>query len=127
MSSDKEPAATPSTGSAPSLLNARLLVLAAAVMWSSGGFFAKFHAIDDWPGPLRAFWRAAFACVILLPLIRKPQWSWKLIPATLIFAAMNYTYLTAMAKGTAANHVGEWGIAVPSLEFERGANRIADG
>lgn len=104
MSSAEKPA-TPSNGSAPSLLAARLLVLAAAMMWSSSGFFAKFHAIDDWPGPLRAFWRAAFACVILLPLIRRPQWSWKLIPATLIFAAMNYTYLTAMAKGTAANAI----------------------
>jgi len=105
MSSAKEPAANLSAGSAPSLLTARLLVLAAAVMWSSSGFFAKFHAIDDWPGPLRAFWRAAFACVVLLPLIRRPQWSWRLIPATLTFAAMNYTYLTAMAKGTAANAI----------------------
>lgn len=100
----QKPAAAPATG-APSLLTARLLVLAAAVMWSSSGFFAKFHAIDDWPGPLRAFWRAAFACVILLPLIHQPRWSWKLIPATLIFAAMNFTYLTAMAKGTAANAI----------------------
>ena len=117
MSSAHQPAATSSVGSAPSLLTARLLVLAAAVMWSSGGFFAKFHAIDEWPGPLRAFWRAAFACVILLPLIRKPQWSWKLIPATLIFAAMNYTYLTAMAKGDrrqrhlAAKHGSDVGAA----------------
>ncbi len=105
MSSAHKLAASSFSGGAPSLLTARLLVLAAAVLWSSGGFFAKFHAIDDWPGPLRAFWRAAFACVILLPLIRRPQWSWKLIPATLIFAAMNYTYLTAMAKGTAANAI----------------------
>ena len=105
MSSAKEPAATPSTGGNPSLLAARLLVLTAAVMWSSGGFFAKFHAIADWPGPLLAFWRAAFACIILLPLIRKPRWSWKLIPATAIFAAMNFTYLTAMATGTAANAI----------------------
>ncbi|MFN0018681.1 MAG: DMT family transporter [Pirellulaceae bacterium] len=105
MPSANQPAASLSSGSAPSLLTARLLVLTAALLWSSGGFFAKFHAIDDWPGPLRAFWRAAFACVVLLPMIRRPQWSWKLIPATLIFAAMNYTYLTAMAKGTAANAI----------------------
>ena len=84
---------------------ARLLVLSAAVMWSSSGFFAKSHLIDDWPGPLRAFWRAAFACVVLLPLIRQPRWSWKLIPMTATFAAMNFTYLTAMAKGTAANAI----------------------
>jgi drug/metabolite transporter (DMT)-like permease len=37
--------------------------------------------------------------------VRRPQWSWKLIPATATFAAMNYTYLTAMAKGSAANAI----------------------
>ena len=99
------PQAPQSAPNAPSLLTARLLVLAAAVMWSSSGFFAKSHLIDDWPGPLRAFWRAAFACVVLVPLIRRPQWSWKLIPMTATFAAMNFTYLTAMEKGTAANAI----------------------
>lgn len=89
---------------APSLVTARLLVVAAAVMWSSSGFFAKFELVKDW-GPLLAFWRAAFACVILLPLIRQPRWSWKLIPMTATFAAMNYTYLSAMDKGTAANAI----------------------
>ena len=52
-----------------------------------------------------AFWRAAFACVVLLPLVRRPQWSWKLMPMTATFAPMNYTYLTAMAKGSAANAI----------------------
>ncbi len=90
---------------APSLLSARLLVLTAAMMWSSSGFFAKVAAINDYPGPLKAFWRAAFACVILVPLVRAPRWSWKLIPMTATFAAMNFTYLTSMSKGTAANAI----------------------
>jgi drug/metabolite transporter (DMT)-like permease len=93
------------TGQAPSLVSARLLVLAAAVMWSTGGLFAKAPAIADWPGPVLAFWRAAFACVVLFPLVRRPQWSWKLVPMAAVFAAMNYTYLTAMVKGSPANAI----------------------
>src|SRR5690606_30251730 len=46
-----------------------------------------------------------FACIVLWPLVRNPKWSWKLLPMTLLFAGMNYSYLTAMAKGTAANAI----------------------
>lgn len=87
------------------LAQARLLVLAAAVFWSTSGFFVKAPPLQGWPGPILAFWRAAFACVVLWPLVRRPQWSWKLVPAMATFAAMNYTFLTAMAKGSAANAI----------------------
>jgi DME family drug/metabolite transporter len=90
---------------APSVLAARLMVAMAAVMWSTSGFFAKAPHFADWPGPVLAFWRAAFACLVLWPLVRRPQWSWKLIPMAATFALMNYTYLTAMAKGSAANAI----------------------
>jgi drug/metabolite transporter (DMT)-like permease len=60
---------------------------------------------QGWPGPLLAFWRAAFACLVLFPLVRQPRWSWRLLPAVAAFALMNYTYLTAMAKGSAANAI----------------------
>ncbi len=90
---------------APSLLTARLFVLTAALMWSTGGFFVKAPYFDGWPGPTLAFWRAAFATVILLPLVRRPTWSWKLVPMTAVFALMNYTYLSAMAEGSAANAI----------------------
>jgi drug/metabolite transporter (DMT)-like permease len=92
-------------GEAPSLPAARLLVLTAAALWSTSGFFAKAPTFAGWPGPVLAFWRAAFACVVLLPLVRRTQWSWKLIPMTATFALMNYTYLTAMARGSAANAI----------------------
>jgi drug/metabolite transporter (DMT)-like permease len=90
---------------APSLWRARLLVLAAAVMWSTSGFFIKAPYFRGWPGPVLAFWRAVFACLVLWPLVRKPRWSWKLVPMTVLFAGMNYTYLTAMVKGSAANAI----------------------
>jgi drug/metabolite transporter (DMT)-like permease len=86
-------------------VQARLLALAASVMWSSSGFFAKAPYFTGWSGPLLAFWRAAFACMILLPLMRRPRWSWRLVPMTLFFAGMNFTYLTAMVTGSAANAI----------------------
>lgn len=104
-----EPAAG---GDVPGPLAARLLVVLSAVLWSTSGFFATYFKEGayvgpngPWPGPVLAFWRAAFACVVIVPMIRKPQWSWKLIPTTATFALMNYTYLTAMVKGSAANAI----------------------
>ena len=49
--------------------------------------------------------RAAFACLVLWPLVRTPRWDWRLIPMTLLFAAMNYSYLMAMTSGSAANAI----------------------
>lgn len=89
----------------PTLPEARLLVLAAALMWSTSGFFVKAPYFQGWPGPVLAFWRALFACLVLWPLVRSPRWTWKLVPMTAMFAAMNYTYLTAMVKGSAANAI----------------------
>jgi DME family drug/metabolite transporter len=89
----------------PSLLEARLLVLVAALMWSTSGFFVKAPYFQGWSGPVLAFWRALFACLVLWPLVRQPRWTWKLLPMTVIFAGMNYTYLTAMVKGSAANAI----------------------
>ena len=69
-------------------------------MWSTSGFFAKAPIFDDWPvearGILLAFWRTFFAALILIFLVRRVEWSWRLIPMTLVFAAMNWTYLSAM-------------------------------
>ena len=94
----------------------RVLVVIAALLWSTSGLFAKAPYFEGWPGPTLAFWRATFACVILVPLAlwhivagrrveKHPLWSWALLPMTLLFAVMNYTYLTSMAEGTAANAI----------------------
>lgn len=84
---------------------ARLLVVVSSLMWSTSGFFVKSPALAGWPGPVIAFWRAAFACVALWPMVRRPRWSWRLVPMAVFFVAMNYTYLTAMVGGTAANAI----------------------
>ena len=84
----------------------RALVVVAALMWSTSAFFAKAPIFNAWPlehrGALLTFWRAAFACTVLLVLVRRIQWSPKLIPTTLFFAAMNWTYINAMVYAEAS-------------------------
>ncbi len=78
-------------------------------MWSSSGLFAKATTFEVWPidsrGVLLAFWRAAFAGVLLLPGVRQPRWDWRLIPLCIAFLVMNITYLSAMTITTAANSI----------------------
>ncbi len=80
----------------------RLLVITAAVLWSSSGFFAKAPTFQDWPiesrGLLFAFWRALFAALVLVLFVRKIQWTWRLVPLTITFVLMNWTFLSAMVK-----------------------------
>ena len=99
----------PSHSDAPGILAGRLLVVAAALMWSTSGLFAKAPYFNVWPedvrGPLLAFWRAAFATLVLVPLVRRPRWTPMLVPMTVAFTVMNIAYLSALAKTTAANAI----------------------
>jgi drug/metabolite transporter (DMT)-like permease len=87
----------------------RLWVIAAALMWSSSGLFAKAPIFDAWPvetrGMILAFWRGFFAMLVLAPSVRRPRWSWFLVPMVICFTAMNLSYLTAMTRTTAANAI----------------------
>ena len=87
----------------------RLLIAAAAVLWSTSGFFAQAPIFDDWPlaqrGTLLAFWRALFASLALLPLVRRPRWRWGLAPMSLTFLAMNVAFVNALVLGSAANAI----------------------
>jgi len=88
---------------------ARLCVLAAVVLWSSSGFFAKSHFFDNWPiewrGAMFGFWRAVAATCVLLPAVRRVRFRPMLIPMVLSFAGMNITFLSAMVQTTAANAI----------------------
>ncbi len=94
-----------SNNNADSVARARMMIVIAALLWSTSGFFAKAPWFEGWPGYAMAFWRALFACVILLPMVRRPQWSVRLIPVTAIFVAMNYTYLTVMERYEASSAI----------------------
>ncbi len=100
---------SPSESPAPSKLAGRLSVVAAAILWSSSGLFAKWPIFDVWPASTRgvqlAFWRAFFAALVLLPTVRRPRWRIGLVPLAIAFTLMNVTYLTAMSRTTAANAI----------------------
>jgi drug/metabolite transporter (DMT)-like permease len=98
-----------------SLNQGRLFVLAAAILWSLGGFFSKVLTKPYWLGvhepkvePLQmAFFRVLFAGLFLLPLVRRNQVRLRLpmFGMALTFAAMNAMYVSALVLGTAANAI----------------------
>lgn len=94
------------SGQISSATAGRLMVLVAAILWSSSGFFAKAPIFDDWPAGgrsiLLAFWRAVFAVLVLSTMVRRPRLSWRMLPMVLCFVAMNYTFLEAMVRTEAS-------------------------
>lgn len=87
----------------------RLMILAAAVLWSSSGLFVKSPLFDDWPEQSRglalAFWRALFASVVLVPAVRQPRFRWTLVPMVVAFPAMSFAFLQSMTLSTVANAI----------------------
>jgi drug/metabolite transporter, DME family len=92
----------------------RFLILIAAVLWSTSGFFAKAPLFTDWPaeingmpvrGPLLAFWRALFATLVLLPFVRRPRWKAPMALMVMAYVAMNYTFLSALTLTSEANAI----------------------
>ena len=85
-----------------------LLLLAAALLWSTSGLFVKSPPIEQLPeahrGMLLAFYRALFAGLCLAPFVRRRHVRWRraLVPMALVFAVMNVLFLTAMTKTSAA-------------------------
>jgi drug/metabolite transporter (DMT)-like permease len=81
----------------------------AAVLWSTSALFARSPLFDPWPvehrGAAIALWRAVFALVILVPLIRRLSWDWRMVPMAGAFALMNWTYLTALVGGPPENAI----------------------
>jgi drug/metabolite transporter, DME family len=88
---------------------ARWQIVAAAALWSTSGLFVKAPWFDSWPadsrGGLLAFWRSAFAILILLPLVRRATFRWQMIPMTLCFAVMIWSFLSAMVHGGEAGAI----------------------
>ncbi len=86
-----------------------LVVALAAIMFSSSGFFARTPWLELWPveqrGGILGFWRAFFALLILVPLVRRPAWHPGMLVMAAAFAAMNWTYLTALVSGPPANAI----------------------
>lgn len=93
----------------------RIYLAVAAVLWSLSGAFTKLLREDtplhlDQPplAPLpMAFWRVLFAGLVLLPTLRRSDFSFRrmMLVMVLSFAAMNALFVTAMSLGSAANAI----------------------
>ena len=86
-----------------------LLVTLAAVLWSSSGLFAKAPVFGEWDVPTRvalmSFWRALFAALVIVFLVRKPGWSWRMMPMMVSFGAMNWSFLQALVATEATTAI----------------------
>lgn len=86
----------------------RLLVLAAAVLWSLSGVVLKAPAFDglspESRGPAVAGLRAAIAALVILPFVRPSRVRWRpgLVPMAVSFAAMSVLFVSALMATTAA-------------------------
>jgi drug/metabolite transporter (DMT)-like permease len=99
----------------PSPATGRLLVVGAAVFWSTSGAFTKVLTQNTWlhlndppvPPLTMAFYRVLFPALVLLPAIRRRDlaFRWPMVPTALVFAGMNALFVSAMAVGTAANAI----------------------
>ena len=80
-----------------------VLIVIAALMWSSSGLFAKADWFD-WPPETRGialtFWRAVFAALAVLPFVRKPTFRIAMVPMSLSFTIMTWAFLGAMVAGS---------------------------
>lgn len=89
-------------------LRGRLLLFAAAVLWSLSGLLVKSPPLQELPviyrGPILACCRGLFAAAFLLPLVqwRSVRWRPMLVPMVVAFASMNFLFVTAMTRTTAA-------------------------
>jgi drug/metabolite transporter (DMT)-like permease len=100
---------------AESRAHGRLLILVAAVLWSTSGMFTRFLREPTPLGlnepqlsPLQiAAARVLFAGLAMLPLVRPADVRFR--PTTLLtaltFAALNALFITAIALGSAANAI----------------------
>jgi len=86
----------------------RLYLVAAAVLWSTSGLFVKSPPLAELPlesrGPLIACFRALFAGVCLLPFVdwKRARVHVRIAPMVISFAAMNFLFIAAMTRATAA-------------------------
>src|SRR5262245_63257358 len=86
----------------------RFLLLAAAVLWSTSGLLMKSPPLEAIPvgerGPLVACFRALVAGLCLVPFVnwKRARFHRRMIPMALAFAAMNFLFVAAMTRATAA-------------------------
>ncbi|MBL8892904.1 MAG: EamA family transporter [Planctomycetaceae bacterium] len=87
-------------------MTGRILVLLAAFLWSTSGLFAKSPALAEIPQDDRAvcltFWRAVFACLMVVFFIRRWTFDWRMLPMAACFAIMTWSFISALVHIEAA-------------------------
>jgi len=88
-------------------MRGRLLVVAAAVLWSLSGFFVKSPWLAEMPGLTIAFYRCVFAFAVLLPFVRLSRIRWHPVLLLMVgfFASMNLLLMWSMTLTTSANSI----------------------
>jgi drug/metabolite transporter (DMT)-like permease len=86
------------------LARGRLLILAAALLWSLAGVFIKFL---DLPPLTIVFYRSLFAALVFTPFLRRVRWQ---LNAPIVVSAVTYTaaisaFVAANKLTTAANAI----------------------
>jgi drug/metabolite transporter (DMT)-like permease len=102
-------------GANPSVAGGRLCIVAAAILWSLSGFFTRLlqkpsllDLNEPRLTPLQiAFFRAFFAGLFLLPMVRRQDIRFRPLAPVMIglFAAMNALFISAVALGPSANAI----------------------
>jgi len=86
----------------------RIMLLTSALLWSTSGLFVKSPPLaaipQDVRGPALACFRALAAAGVLALFVRPRHIRWRpmLVPFVISFAAMNFLFVTAMTRTTAA-------------------------
>jgi len=86
----------------------RLLLLSAAVLWSTSGLFMKSPPLlslsSDDQALAAACYRALVAAACLVPVVdwKRARLRARMVPMVFSFAAMNFLFVAAMTRGTAA-------------------------
>jgi drug/metabolite transporter, DME family len=82
----------------------RFLVMAAALLWSTGGLFIKLVPLDAFGVVV---WRSGITFLFLLAALRLPPARWKRAsaPTVVVYALMILTFVSATKMTTAANAI----------------------
>ncbi|MDO4575971.1 MAG: DMT family transporter [Planctomycetia bacterium] len=90
-------------------LKARLLVALAATLSSTSGFFVKSPILETIPEEAKpfvmGFWRAAFALVVFLPMVRKMPFHPAMLLSGLCVFGMSGCFIASMSLTTSATTI----------------------
>lgn len=83
---------------------ARLLVISAALLFSTGGAAIKATSLTGWQTAGARSLIAAIALCLLIPEARK-GWNWRIVPVALVYAATLICFVLANKMTTSANTI----------------------